>query len=185
MKLISLDELKEFLEKTDTEHDTILERFIEQVGVRFESYTGRRFTEAARTEKFDGGKRLYYMDAFPIDTGQTLTVKEDDVTMVVDLDYFIKATSGLIEFTGKTSEAKPNIIEVTWTGGYSTTDEVLDVPDDLKMVCTLQCAFQFKRRKEPGLRSVSTPDGAINSYAPNTLLPEVERVLRTYKVVRL
>jgi hypothetical protein len=186
-KLISLEDLKTYLEKNDTDHDELLTPLIDQVSARFETFTGRRFAAASRTETFDGGERLYYMDAFPIDTGEALTVSVDGSVKVLNTDYFVKATRGLIEFGAKTLNTEPNIVEITWTGGYPVAagDGAVDVPDDLKGACLLQCAFQFKRRKEPGLTSVATPDGSINSFRPNVLLAEVVNVLKSYKVLRL
>lgn len=189
MKLISLEELKLYLEKNDNDHNAMLEAFIDQFSARVESFTGRRFTAVERIETFDGGERLYYMDAFPIDTGETLTVKVDGSTQLLDTDYYVKATRGLIEFRSKTLASEPNIIEITWTGGYASSGTgegaALGVPDDLKGAALLQCAFQFKRRKEPGLTSVATPDGSIQTYRANVLLPEVINVLKSYKVFRL
>ena len=189
MKLISLEELKLYLEKNDNDHNALLEGFIEQFSARVESFTGRRFMAVERIEKFDGGERLYYVNAFPIDTGETLTVKIDGTTQLLDTDYFIKATRGLIEFTGKISNVEPNILEITWTGGFASSGTgegaALGVPDDLKGAALLQCAFQFKRRKEPGLTSVATQDGSIQSFRPNVLLPEVVNVLKSYKVFRI
>ncbi len=186
-KLISLEALKVYLEKNDTDHDTFLEPLIDQVSARFETFTGRRFTASERTETFDGGARLYYMDAFPIDLGETLTVSIDGSVQVLNTDYFVKATAGLIEFRSKTLNSEPNIVEIVWTGGYAVAsgDGTVEVPDDLQGACLLQCAFQFKRRKEPGLTAVATPDGSINSFRPNILLAEVVNVLKSYKVLRL
>lgn len=181
MKLISLDSLKTFLEKTDNQHDAMLTTIIEQVSQALETALNRKLTKAERVEKFNGDRRMYYVSAYPIDTGAALSVSVEGVVKTKDSDYFVDAESGLIEFWLTTVYTKPFGVQITYTGGYTVSSDVLAVPDDLKRATMMQCAFDFKRRKDLGLTSVTMPDGTLTTEMPAELLPEVKRIIKTYR----
>ena len=183
MKLISLDNLKAFIEKTDNQHDAILTLIVEQVSQRLETALNRKLSKAARTEKFNGGRQRYYVSAYPIDLAQPLTVSVEGTTKTKDVDYWVEEESGLIEFWLETVYSKPMGVSVVYTGGYAVdgTTSVVAVPDDLKRACYMQCAFDFKRRKDLGLNSVTMPDGSVSVESPAELLPEVKAIIKSQR----
>ena len=189
IKLISIDDLKTFLEEDDADFDAQLNQIIPQVSSQIETYLNRELKEAARTEYFSGGRRYYYVSAFPINPSPAPIVTEDDVTQTDNEDYFIFENDGLFEFQYETNNWRPKIIKITWTGGYAEVDVdegegeelVLSVPDDMKQACIQQCAYVFKRRRDLGHSGVSTPNGNISYTAAIDLLPNVKTILDPHR----
>lgn len=181
MKLISCADLLAYLEKTDTAHNVLLDTIIEQVSQRIETFLRRKLKKEERTKVFNGGKKRYLLSAYPIDTGQTITIDIDGTTSFAeDTDYFVWGEMGMIEFNGKISNEKPRILSITWTGGYTEASGVIAVPDDVKRACLMQSAMEFRRRKDMGISSVSSPDGNITVNRPAALLPEVIATLQPH-----
>lgn len=181
IKLISLDDLKIFLEGDTANFNDQLNQLIPLVSSQIETYLNRSLKEEARTEYFSGGRRYYYLAAYPINTSPAVVVLEDNVTQSVDSDYFIFEDDGLIEFQYQTSDWRPKIIKITWTGGYAETGRVLAVPNDIKQACILQCAYVFKRRRDLGNSGASSPNGNISYTAAIELLPNVKHILSLHR----
>lgn len=186
MKLVSLADVKAFLEKTDTEHDQLLTNLIEQVSARIERALNRNLTKAERTEYFDKGESVYLLSAYPVDEAADFTVILDGESQTKDEDFYLDPEKGLIEFAYGTGDYKPRALVVTYTGGYAEdVNGVLQVPKDLKRACLLQVAFEFGRRRDLGLRAVNVGDGSINVYEPARFLPEVREILDLHMRVAL
>lgn len=187
MKLITRNDLLLYLDnKKDNVHDKLLDSIIDGVSQRIETFLRRKLTEEERTKVFNGGRKRYLLPAYPIDTGQNITIDIDGTTSFVeDTDYFVWDDIGMIEFAGKISNEKPRILSITWTGGYAVTNGALAVPGDIKRVCTMQCAFEFRRRRDMGISSISSPDGNITVNRPAALLPEVIATLQPYTYRRI
>ena len=181
IKLISIDDLRTFLEEDDADFDDQLNQLIPQVSSQIETYLNRELKEAARTEYFSGGRRYYYVAAFPINPSPVPIVLEDDVTQTDNEDYFTFENEGLFEFQYETSDWRPKIIKITWTGGYAESDGVLVVPDDMKQACIQQCTYVFKRRRDLGNSGVSTPNGNISYTAALDLLSNVKTILDPHR----
>lgn len=188
MRLVSLTDLKVFLEKTDTNHDSLLRMIIEHVSSWIELYLNRNLLKASRTVYRDSGKRYYYLSAYPIDEAETLTVVHDGTTQTKDTDFFVRADDGLIEFQKASipSYTDPKEVVITWTGGYSASGEsdteCLNIPLTIQEAALRQCAYNFRRRKDIGISSVSMPDGSVNKNPIDSfLLPEVKDLLRVYR----
>lgn len=179
MQLISLSDLKTFLEKTDTTHDTLLLNIISYYSKRIETFCNRLFTKESRTEYFDAGNKKLYVAAIPIDL-TTCTVTLDDDVQVINDDYFVWADQGLIEFFLTPCYIEPKQIQVNYYGGYNLVDGVVAIPDDLKFACVLQCAYVFRNRSKLGASSISMPDGSM-SIMLTDFLPEVRSILKSYK----
>ena len=63
--------------------------------------------------------------------------------------------------------------------------EYIDDPDyditspslSIQRACAKQCTYEYRRRNDLGLSSVTFKDGNVNKYEVNELLPEVKTVL--------
>lgn len=191
MKLISLEELRTFIEKKegDTKHDTILDTLIAYVSKRIETFVNRELTQAARTERYNGGRRYYPLPAYPILASPAPVVTVDGTTKNVDDDYFVDLIDGIIEFELETLNTKMRNVSITWTGGYAEVDVdtsaeeelVLSAPDDLKRACLFQCNYEFRRRKDLGQSVIAGPQGTTTVKNPADLLPEVKNILKSYR----
>jgi hypothetical protein len=175
--------MKVFLDKTDTTHDALLDVIIDQVSARIETELNRKLTKQVRTEFFNGGMRYYYLSAYPIDSGTLPVIKVDGTTKTKDSDYWVWDEEGLIQFQTAPSASKPQIVEITWTGGYTETAGVLSVPDDLARAALMQGSFDFRRRIDLGSSSVGMPDGSVSVQSPASLLDEVKKIIQTYRKV--
>ena len=159
MKLISLDDLKAFLEITSSTQDSLLNLIITNISARIESFCNRKFTKTSRTSYYSCEKdtvvtKKCYLDAYPVDTLLPLTVTYSGSVQTVDTDYFIWPEPGCVEFYTVLPYVRPRDIKIDYYGGYDEIDGVLEVPDDLKFACLIQCAFIFRRRKDIGLQNV-------------------------------
>lgn len=184
MKIISLDDLKEFLgeDAIGTSKDALLTSIIEYVSPRIESYLNRYLRKETRQQYFNAGKRLFSLSAYPIDSTTTqVAVLLDGITQTVNLDYSVWDDFGAVEFHYTPSYVEPKQILVEWVGGYAEVDGVLSVPDDIKFAALLQCSYVYRRRKDVGATSMSMPDGSVSSSGGMQLLPEVKEILGVYK----
>lgn len=182
IKLISADDLKIFLESDEGDFNDFYDQLIPQVSSQIETFLNRELKEEARTKYFSGGRKYYYVPAFPINLSPAPIVVEDNTTQTVDSDYYIFENEGLISFQYETVNWRPKAVKITWTGGYAEdVDGVLAVPDDIKAACLQQCAYVFKRRKDLGNSGVSTPNGNISYVKALQLLPNVVDMLKPHR----
>jgi hypothetical protein len=65
------------------------------------------------------------------------------------------------------------------------TTSTVDTYPDVCRALLKQCAFEWKRRNELGLASVTFPDGSINRYDIGEWLPEVEKIVDRYRVLTI
>lgn len=182
IKLISEEDLKLFLEEDNTDFDVQFTQLIPQVSAQIETFLNRELKEEARTKYFSGGRRYYYVNAFPINISPTPIVLEGDVTQNPNDDYYTFEEDGLFEFQYNTATWKPKMVKITWTGGYAAVEGVLTVPDDIKQACIMQCAYIFKRRRDLGNSGASTPNGNISYTAAVKLLPGVLELIIPHRM---
>lgn len=197
MRLIDIKLIKQFLEKTDTDHNDLLIVLIEQVTAAFENYTGRKFEAVERTKYFSAGPRNFLLPAFPVDLGETFTATVNDDAQVIDEDFFVWEDQGRVEFVRKTATdplplspaaiPRPKSVVIVWTGGWTADDDGLlqGVPQDFQKACMMQVAFEFRRRDSIGVTSLSVPDGNTTVLAPTDLLPGVRTLLDSHKFLKV
>jgi hypothetical protein len=67
----------------------------------------------------------------------------------------------------------------TWTSGaaYSTGG----LPEDLKLALLEQISYVWRRRNDPGLSSVTYPDGSVNKFQLKKFLSQVQVTLDAYR----
>lgn len=183
MKLCSVADTKLFLDKTDTDHDSLLDKMVDFVSKTMEgAMNGRLLTKAARTKYFNPGGKIYLLPAFPVDTTATFTVTVDAVAQTINDDFFLYDEEGIVEFGTDNPWSDPKDIAITWTGGYTeaTGTGILAVPDDLEFACVMQTSFMFRRRKDMGTSYILMPDGAASIPVKDGLLPQVQDIIDRY-----
>jgi hypothetical protein len=184
LKLISLADLKAFIgeDSIGTGKDALLTAIIEYVSPRIESYLNRNLRKETRRTLFNAGKKIFALSAYPIDSSTTaVSVVLDGTTQTINSDYFVWEDRGVVEFEYTPLYTEPQQIAITWVGGYTEISDVIEVPDDIKLACVLQCSYVFRRRKDIGATSISMPDGSVSSAGSMQLLPEVKDILGAYK----
>lgn len=181
IQLITVAELKSFIDKSDSNDDTLLTSIIQYVSKEFEVYCNRFFKKDQRSKYYDAGNRFFNLTAWPIDSTTTFTVTYDSDVQTINDDYFVWYDEGVVEFYETPTRSEPKQVYITWTGGYTETSSVLAVPDDLKFACVMQCAFVYARRRTLGLSGINSPDGRIQVLSTANLLPDVIKILNRYK----
>jgi hypothetical protein len=182
LKLIDPENLKIYVKVPEKQRDDkIFDIIIDQVSARIQTALNRTLTEAEYTELYNAGKKFYFLKAFPLNMGTPPVVTVAGNTKVKDTDYFVWDQEGLIEFDVAPVYAKPQEVQIVYTGGYTATSGILAVPDDLKRACMIQSAHDYKRRDELGLSAVRMGDGSVNVQTKTELLPEVVSILKSYR----
>lgn len=172
-----LADLKTVLEITVTQFDTILTMIIDMVKAEANEYMDISFDPVIDYEQyFDGGCQYLYLDHANISTlaieldGSPLVAGNEEDYVFYPENSIVKSVSG--EFTNGL-----RIIHATYTGGY---DEDA-IPEPIRRKLIKQMEYEYRRRKDPGLSSVTYPDGSVNKYSINEWLPDVESVLKRRK----
>lgn len=182
IQFVDKSSVKAIMEKTDSTHDTIITSLIQYISKNIETYCNRSFKKESRTEVFNAGRKYYFLSAVPIDSSVALIVTLTGAAQTINSQYYLWDDLGLIEFITSPTDTTPKAVSITYTGGYTETDSILTVPDDLKHACIEQTIFLFRRRKDIGLSSVSMPDGSINVLSPNDWLKSVLGILNHYRL---
>jgi hypothetical protein len=189
LMLVSLSEVKAFLDITVTDYDSLINTLIQNVSDRIQTFLNRQLLKEQRTQYFTTGKKKYYVNGYPVDTSTTITVMIDNDIQAINDDYYLWADDGLFEFEYTATLTQPKEMSITYTGGYpgsltmvgGKATYVLSVPDAIGYACLLQVAFIFRRRKDIGLTSISMPDGSVSTLYAGDLLPEVKNILKMYR----
>lgn len=114
MTLVTLDEVKDYLEITSTNHDARLTNLISYASQAVESYCGRELVANTYTEYHDGGTPSVFLDRFPINN--VTVVAEYDGTNYANLNG-PESDGSLPANVGLTS----NALQYMW---YAETGEV-------------------------------------------------------------
>lgn len=205
IKLVSVANVRTYLNFTSTNQDTLLGELIEQVSEDIQNYCDRIFTRGTDTLEYPiGGGQYLSLKRFPIvsiahirynidgDFSDSADdISSDDYKYSASLKdeglVFLKRSKLRVQLSNKTYNSgyvwpdDPDSLEVKYTGGYTDTAGVLDVPDDLKKACIMQTAYLFDRRKSLGTRNLSGQEGSLNYEGIYEFLPNVAGVLDKYK----
>ena len=193
MDLTTMAKVKALLELTETDWDGLIDELIVAVSERCASYCNRDFENRTRVEYHDGGGRYLYLSGMPV-VGSISSIYGSDTwewasgDLIGADDYFLHA-SGMVGYRYGAWPYGSKALKVTYIGGYSTfsTGGILPAgynppPDDLEMAARTQVAYDFNRRKDVGLESVSFPDGTIQKVSSGEFLPSVKAVLNWYRI---
>ena len=181
--------------------DTLIDEIIEQVSGEIEFYCDRLFAaQSGRVEYPSGGTELLSLKLFPITSVTSIyedTEREFGAGTLIDSSNYyaggdygergvvIKSNSWRKELSGiyRTNFwlKGPNVIKVTYSGGYTVTSGVAGVDSNLKKAVARQCAYLWDRRMNLGTASASGGDGSASFIGAYDLLPNVKRDLQPYR----
>jgi len=152
--------------------DKLLIDMIDGITDAADEYMGVKYTRATeQTVYFDGGVKSIYL---PHANVSAVTVYFDDELLTVDYDYTLYPETGIIRSRFENGFAKGNrIIRVVYDGGY--LEDALPMAFRRKIV--KQTNYEFRRRNDAGLSSVTFPNGTINKYQIDEWLPDVKAEL--------
>jgi hypothetical protein len=208
--LIKLSELKEWLEieEDETKHDNKLAMICGGLIKEIEQDIFAKIQPVSKEVAYLDGRtaNLYFphLNVSEITLWQDFNRTFSDGSIVTAESYqvnsprgIVKRTDGLMfgeEFRGVSivnwekgiepsskKELYAGIVKVKYDGGYDADS----LPSDLKMAILTQAGYRFRRRKDPGLSSVTYPDGSVNKYMTKQWLSEVEAVLDKYRRIFL
>jgi len=193
MDLTTLTRVKALLEQPEDDWDGLITDLIGAVSQRCASYCNRDFENKSRVEYHDGGGLYLYLKGLPVAIISSIhgsdTWEWDAGNLIPAGDYQL-LPAGMAAYRYGAWPYGPKALKVTYTGGYDALFEGDGLPsegynpppDDLEMAARTQVAYDFRRRKDIGLESVSFPDGSIQKVNSGEFLPSVKAVLDRYRI---
>ena len=193
MDLTTLEQVKALLEQTEDNWDALITELIGAVSVRCASYCNRDFERAERVEYHDGGGQYLFLKTLPVASIASIYASDTwewDEGTLITADQYQLLSAGLVAYRFGAWPHGPKALKVTYTGGYHPAvregeeppEGYQPIPADLEMAVRTQAAYDFKRRKDIGLESVSFPDGSIQKVSSGEFLSMVKQVLDRYRI---
>lgn len=168
--LITLAEVKTYLEESSTENDTILTSLVSYVVGSIVDHLETLTQPGDVTDHFTGmGNRTLYLSRRPVIEIYSVSVDGGVIT-----DYYSDNNGFICRAEGFPNGSK---IEVKYKAGFETW------PLAIKLAALKQVAFEFQktRTRAWGVSSMSFPDGSVNRIQDDEFLPEVKQALRRYR----
>jgi len=175
---------------SDTDFDAIVGALITAVSERAQSYIGREFATAARTELYSIGMRTrsIFLRNPAVDTGQTFEIRNDLLRnftgdAMSDDTYSLDAESGEIYFVSSLL-AGPNVLQVIYTGGMAADAATLQATyPDLEFAARRQVLHEFNRRMSPGVKRATSRRGKQSTEGEGELnwLDSTREVLDSFR----
>lgn len=195
MNLTTLESVLLLLGNTseETEEDTQaqLEAKIAEVSARAATFCGRTFEKAELVSYHNGGGRYLYLSVLPVAEIAEIVWAPDwdwDAGMVYGASDFALIGGGMVGCKSGSWPSGDKAIRVTYTAGYDPApaeegepdEDYTPIPADLEGAICRQVVYEWRRRNDPGLNSVSLPDGTINKMQVDEWLDDVEKTLRRW-----
>lgn len=192
--LCSVQLVKDILKKSDSGDDAIITTLINSVSVWVETYCDRLFSQATRTEYYDGdGLSELFVRQYPVTAITSIhndpnSPPDYDAAYLEDSDYYgIKTdTDGLIYFRNSSLYKGTENIKVIYTAGYDrgsaigASDDTL--PEDLQLAVARHVARLWKEVGGPVLGHISkTSSGGGATKYLKTIEPMDQEVFDRYK----
>lgn len=192
MDLTTLNEVKCVLGENTNDFDADLQLRITAISKRADHVAGRIFEKSTYVEIHHGGEKRLYIDNPPIES-ITEIVWDDFANfsngfVIASSDYHIvnrgwDIASTIGPFPGTSNE---EVLRVTYIGGYLDANNAsTTLPADLTYAIAEQVVYEFRRRKDIGLRDVSMPNGNIVKVTDRQFLPKTLDTIKTYRVLKI
>ncbi|MBW1953955.1 MAG: hypothetical protein JRI66_12905 [Deltaproteobacteria bacterium] len=181
MNLTTLEAVKSFLEQQEDQWDGLITELIGAVSERAAVFCNRDFELRERTEYHSGGGQYLYLKGLPVVSITSIHGSDAwnwDEAALIPADHYQVFPAGMVAYRFGVWPYGEKAIRVIYTGGYAADA----IPADLEMAVRVQTAYEFKRRRDIGLESVSFPDGSIQKVNLGEFLPEVKSVLSRYRI---
>ena len=193
--LTTLARLKAYLGITSASYDTVLEYTIDSTTAFILQYCDRIFQKTVYTnEVYDGnGTPNLLLKNYPVVSGTTFTLEVRDsvdnqssFSAIASEDYFIKESSGIINYISGVFEKLPQHYRITYTAGYdydTATKTLISVNlGDLEYAVWKLCAVMYYQRSNSGdIASESIGDYSVTYMKEVMTDPEVMAILDRYK----
>lgn len=178
--LITLEELKEYIQESSPDRDNLFITFINSMSDFADSYTDRNIREAIYTDlELDGnGQKELWLPNYPVDSVTKLEEDDIELTEGNDNDYILYAPEGrLVKVSGVWLKGYKTI-KLTYKAGYACTA----IPYDLRLACMKQIAKEWNdyKMKRWGESARSSEDGSVSMFEMS-LLPDVKEILNRYR----
>jgi hypothetical protein len=172
-----------------------IEAGIAEVSARAGGFCNRAFERQERVSYHHGGGRYLYLNEVPVQTIKeilySVSWEWEGATVYAPSDYaLLSPASGLVGFKWIYWPSGQYALRVTYTGGFDPSpaegqnlpDGYVPIPSDLEAAVSRQVAYEWRRRNDLGIRSVSLPDGTINKMDVGEWLESVEKTLKRYRM---
>jgi hypothetical protein len=182
MGMSILTEVKALLEITDTTFDAILTTIIADILAKADEYMDIKYSSITdNVQYFDGGIATVYL-AYTNISNLVFEVDDEELTEGRTEDYVLYPDEGKVKCSTEDGFVEGlRIITATYDGGYAEDD----LPVSLRGALIKQIAYNFRRRKDPGLSSVTFPDGTIQKHSIDEWLKDVKKELDRRKRIIL
>jgi hypothetical protein len=199
MDLTTLASVAQLLEMEVATMDSVVEAQLRakigEVSERAAHFCNRGFERAERVSYHNGGGRYLYLPEVPVqsitEVLYSLIWDWTNATTYTDNDYaLLSAGSGMLGFRWGLWPPGPKSLRVKSVGGYDPAPAdpnnpppgYVAIPADLEGAICQQVVYEWRRRNDPGLSSVSLPDGTINKIQIDEWLKAVEQTLLRYRI---
>jgi hypothetical protein len=172
-----------------------IEAGIAEVSARAGNFCNRAFERQERVSYHHGGGRYLYLNEVPVQTIKevlySVSWEWEGAIVYAPSDYaLISPQSGLVGFKWIYWPSGQYALRVTYTGGFDPApadpnnppQDYVATPADLEGAICQQVVYEWRRRNDPGLSSVSLPDGTINKMQIDEWLKAVEKTLLRYRI---
>lgn len=165
-----VEEIKQLLSlgESGTKHDSLIESTVLAVKAAAYAYMEKNYDVVTNAVALlDGEGPILYLPQANI---TAIEIEVDGIVLVKDEEYFLWGEAGRVKASDDTIfPALPQSVKVTYSGGY--TEE--NLPPNLKRAICKQASHEFRRRADPGLSSLSFPDGSVQKMIIDEWLPDV------------
>jgi hypothetical protein len=172
-----------------------IEAGIAKVSARAGGFCNRDFERQERVSYHHGGGRYLYLNEVPVQTIReilySVSWEWEGAIVYAPSDYaLLSPNSGLVGFKWIYWPSGQYALRVTYTGGFDPAPadgqnppaDYVPIPADLEGAICRQVAYEWRRRNDVGIRSVSLPDGTINKMDVGEWLESVEKTLRRHRM---
>jgi hypothetical protein len=168
----------------DQKDNNKLNLLIQGVSSQVETYLNRKvqvneYTEILQTRE---DYRLFaQLSAYPITSISEIKDAEEKI-LQAGTDLEVNYNNGFIRDTNEILVPALNGLTITYTGGMATdTSDFKQKYGDLYLEICFQVIFKFKRMAYIAIEESSVTTSQTEKYLPDTLRPELVRVLNLYR----